>query len=315
MLADLADELNEHASRVGAAAARRWYWRQALGSIVPLVRRRAGRQQASSRAPACRPRQTSELPLARRARRRDDRFFRSPGFTALVVITLALGIGANTAIFTVMDALLLKPLPYADAERLVRVAEWPRTGGNFTVAPSAFVEWRLQLRRITAVQARTCATIGLLEGDPKELRIARVTSGYSTSWEFISRESAGRSDGLTIGRVNRAVRCSATGSGVAGSARTTRSSAGRSRRLSVVYGHRGPAARLRVRPHGVRAVPCRLDDGGPSGSNGQTLTVFGRLGPACRWTTPTPSSRRSPRHSMPIADPLDRVGPPPSRPS
>ena len=69
---------------------------------------------------------------------------RSPGFTAVAVLALALGIGANTAIFTVVDTLLLRPLPYANPDRLAVVWEHnlPRDRKNNVVSPGNFIHWR-----------------------------------------------------------------------------------------------------------------------------------------------------------------------------
>ncbi len=64
---------------------------------------------------------------------------RKPGMTAVAVLTLALGIGANTSIFSLLNAVLLRPLPFADADRLIVVHERSPQGGQNTVSGHEFV--------------------------------------------------------------------------------------------------------------------------------------------------------------------------------
>src|SRR5436853_7771942 len=72
---------------------------------------------------------------------------KNPGFSAVAVLTLALGIGANTAIFSVCEAVLLKPLPYSDPNRIFMLWERQPSGDTLNlVAPANFIDLRDQSR-------------------------------------------------------------------------------------------------------------------------------------------------------------------------
>src|SRR5947209_938250 len=78
---------------------------------------------------------------------------RQPTFTAVAIFTLVLGIGANTAIFSVIKAVLLKQLPYPDPSRLIVLWEQNPNGSPDLVAPLTYLDWREQSRAISSMAA------------------------------------------------------------------------------------------------------------------------------------------------------------------
>ncbi len=83
---------------------------------------------------------------------------KNPGFTFIAVLTLALGIGANTLIFTLVNAVLLRPLAFPQSERIVRVFETSRTWNESTISPPNFIDWQAQqtaFERLAAFQGAT----------------------------------------------------------------------------------------------------------------------------------------------------------------
>jgi putative ABC transport system permease protein len=81
---------------------------------------------------------------------------KAPGFSLVVMVTLALGIGANTAVFSMIDVLLLRPLPYPDSGHLLRLSETKAPGDSSTiadVAPANFIDWQAQSRAFAGMAA------------------------------------------------------------------------------------------------------------------------------------------------------------------
>lgn len=105
---------------------------------------------------------------------------KQPGFTAVAVLTLALGIGANTAVFSVVYGVLLRALPYPESERLVRLYEGGE-GERGTVSPPDFVDWRGQATSFEAMVAFHGDRVTLTgAGEAEELPAASVTFGFFT---------------------------------------------------------------------------------------------------------------------------------------
>lgn len=104
---------------------------------------------------------------------------KTPAFTVVAVVTLGLGIGATSAIFTVVNTVLLRPLPYPEAERLVRVHEIVPQYGLFSVAPATFLDWRQQNSVFEHIAAYTTGSTTIAGAEGPE----RVPSA-SVSWDL-----------------------------------------------------------------------------------------------------------------------------------
>ncbi len=106
------------------------------------------------------------------------RLLKNPGFTAVAVLTLALGIGANTAIFSVINAVLLRPLPYPEADRLVGVYQvWK--GERNVMSPANFLDIRAQSQTLADAAALNSGEYTLTgAGDPIRLRGSEVSASF-----------------------------------------------------------------------------------------------------------------------------------------
>jgi putative ABC transport system permease protein len=106
---------------------------------------------------------------------------RRPGFALAAVATLALGIGANTAVYSLVRGVLFRPLPFPSPERIVAVSEsYPARGYPTLVAsPPNYLDWKAQSRSFSSMAAYSTADLALSDGgEPERLRATTVTAGF-----------------------------------------------------------------------------------------------------------------------------------------
>ena len=162
-LGDLDEEFGEVAATRPLPAARIWYWAQ-VGS---LAFDRLRQIVESFTAPTGDGSMGSLLGDVRVALRS---LAHQPLITAVIIVTLALGLGANAATFGLVDRLIVRPFPFSNVDRLVVLSErGPNSiGDQETVAPATFLEWRTQVSTVRRLSASVWWDVNLAGGDRPE---------------------------------------------------------------------------------------------------------------------------------------------------
>jgi hypothetical protein len=104
---------------------------------------------------------------------------KSPGFTFFAVMTIALGLGANAAIFTMVDGVLLKSTGYPDAGRIVQLWEKPPVGERNSMAAANYIDWASQAHSFESMAAVSGASMAITgTGEPKSMHVGMVSAPY-----------------------------------------------------------------------------------------------------------------------------------------
>src|SRR4051794_8998482 len=106
-------------------------------------------------------------------------FWKAPGFTLAALAALTLGIGANTAIFSVVNSVLLEPLPFPDPDRIVQILNTSPNGANAGGSVPRFNVWREQTQALQDAAAYRFGVMNLTSGDdPEQLTWSQVTADF-----------------------------------------------------------------------------------------------------------------------------------------
>jgi putative ABC transport system permease protein len=173
-LGDLEEEFQEIADTpAGLRGARRLYWQQVWRCLL-----HPGAPEHLESEPPGKRGATMLDAILQDARYGARTLIKAPGFAMVAVLTLALAIGATTAIFSVTDAVVLRPLPFRDPQQLVAVWETNRAEGNqvWRVAPANYVDWRAQADAFADVAAFGGFAATLTgNGEPVQVKGGSVT--------------------------------------------------------------------------------------------------------------------------------------------
>ncbi len=177
MLGDLAEEFHRVHLAHGRRRAARWYCQEAIAAAIHGITHRSARRDTAQHPSPQRDNVMTTL-------RADFRYAvrnvaRRPGFSALVIATLALGIGAATAIFSAVSPILFQPLPYPAAERIALVSETEADGSRSNVGFPTYRDLAAQSHafdQLAAIGGWSATITGA--GEPELLTAERVSSPY-----------------------------------------------------------------------------------------------------------------------------------------
>jgi putative ABC transport system permease protein len=161
---DLLEEFRQRANGERLGAARRWYWRETIALII----RGHGYKNMLTLDNF-----RQDLRYAWRS------YAKAPAFTLLVMLTLALGIGASTAIFSIVNGILLKPLPFPEPDRLLWVMETNKSGAGMSVSWMNYLDWRARQHSFDGLAVSRSSGFTLTGGaQAARLTGRRVTANF-----------------------------------------------------------------------------------------------------------------------------------------